>query len=91
MLFLFPGINHHNSKLWDLVKGRIKGRGEMTKEETYSKGWIFERDIYIKKLIGKEMLKPHCFDCLSYLNVPKDLATSKYSVDFMTYITLEIQ
>lgn len=41
--------------------------------------------------MGKEILKPHCFDCLSYFNVPRDLATSKYSVDFMTYIMMEIQ
>ena len=90
MLFLFPGINQHNSKLWDLVKGRIKGGGEMTKEKHTLKT-EYLRDIYIKKVMGKEILKPDCFDCLSYFNVPRDLATSKYSVDFMTYIMMEIQ
>lgn len=46
MLFLFPGINQHNSKLWDLVKGRIKDGGEMTKEKHTLKT-EYLRDIYI--------------------------------------------
>ena len=58
--FLFPGINQYNSKVWDLVKGRIEGRGDMTMGETYSKGWLFERDIY-KESGGERNLKASLF------------------------------
>lgn len=58
--FLFPGINQHISKLWDLVKGRIEGRGDMTTEEIYSKGWLFERYIY-KESGGERNLKASLF------------------------------
>ena len=56
---LFPGMNQHNPKLWDRVKGSTEGRGEMAKEETYFKDGVFE--VYIKKMMWKEISKPDCF------------------------------
>lgn len=56
---LFPGRNQHNSKLWDWVKGSTEGRGEMAKEETYSKDGVFE--VYTKKKMWNKISKPDCF------------------------------
>lgn len=68
-----------------------KYRGGKTKEETYFKDGMFE--VYVKKILWKEISEPDCFDYLSCLNarVSVDGAISRCFVDFMTYIMQGIQ
>lgn len=87
---LFPGMNQHNSKFWDLVKIKsTESRGEMAKEATYFKDNIWS----IKKMVWKEISEPVSFWLLVLFKC-QDLqgwSNQQHFVDFFTYIMLGFQ